>query len=180
MLSPLLYSLFTHNCVAAHNSNTIIKFADNTMMVGLITIDDETANREEVSDLAEWCQDNNLSLKVSKTKVLIVDYRKQSAEHAPMHIDRAVVERVESITLLSVHINKELKWSTHTNTVMKKTRHHLFPLRSLKNVGMDRQILKKFYRCTIESILTGCIITWYGNCLASDDEVVRRVEPMGK
>jgi hypothetical protein len=29
MLSPLLYSLFTHNCCAKHNSNTIIKFADD-------------------------------------------------------------------------------------------------------------------------------------------------------
>ena len=30
VLSPLLYSLFTHDCMAKHNSNTIIKFADNT------------------------------------------------------------------------------------------------------------------------------------------------------
>ena len=29
-----------------------------------------------VRDLAVWCQDNNLSLNVSKTKELIVDYRK--------------------------------------------------------------------------------------------------------
>ncbi|KAI3374141.1 hypothetical protein L3Q82_005996 [Scortum barcoo] len=28
VLSPLLYSLFTHDCVATHSSNTIIKFAD--------------------------------------------------------------------------------------------------------------------------------------------------------
>ena len=34
---------------------------------------DETAYREEVRDLAVWCQDNNLSLNVSKTKELIVD-----------------------------------------------------------------------------------------------------------
>ena len=26
VLSPLLYSLFTHDCMARHNSNTIIKF----------------------------------------------------------------------------------------------------------------------------------------------------------
>jgi hypothetical protein len=38
VLSPLLYSLFTHDCVAKHNSNTIIKFADDTTMVGLINI----------------------------------------------------------------------------------------------------------------------------------------------
>ena len=38
------------------------------MVVGLITDDDETTYREEVRDLAVWCQDNNLSLGVIKTK----------------------------------------------------------------------------------------------------------------
>ena len=73
-------------------------------MVGLITNDDETAYREEVRDLAGWCQDNNLSLNVGKTTELIVDYRKRRAEHAPIHIDGAVVERVDSCKYLSVHI----------------------------------------------------------------------------
>uniref|UniRef100_A0A674A0B0 Ig-like domain-containing protein n=1 Tax=Salmo trutta TaxID=8032 RepID=A0A674A0B0_SALTR len=56
---PLLYSLFTHDCVAKHYSNTIIKFADDN---------DETACREEVRDLTVWCQYNNLSLNVSKQR----------------------------------------------------------------------------------------------------------------
>ena len=30
LLSPLLYSLFTHDCMARHDSNNIIKFADDT------------------------------------------------------------------------------------------------------------------------------------------------------
>ena len=42
-------------------------------MVGLITYNDETAYREEVRDLAVWCQDNNLDLNVIKTKDMIVD-----------------------------------------------------------------------------------------------------------
>jgi hypothetical protein len=38
------------------------------------------------------------------------------------------------------------------------------------------QILKRFYICTIESILTGCITTWYGNCSASNTtEALQRV-----
>ena len=37
---PLLYSLFTHDCVAMHASNSIIKFADDTTVVGLITNND--------------------------------------------------------------------------------------------------------------------------------------------
>ena len=37
------------------------------------------------------CQDNNLSLKVSKTKELIVNYRKWRNEQASINIDGAVV-----------------------------------------------------------------------------------------
>ena len=51
LLSPLLYSLFTHDCMAIHTSNSIIKFADDTTIVGLITNHDKTAYREEVRAL---------------------------------------------------------------------------------------------------------------------------------
>jgi hypothetical protein len=37
--------------MARHDSNTIIKLADDTTVVGLITDNDETAYREEVRDL---------------------------------------------------------------------------------------------------------------------------------
>ena len=73
MLSPLLYSLFTHDSMARHDYNTIIKFADDITVVGLITDNDETAYRDEVRDLAVWCQDNNLSLNMIETKEMIVD-----------------------------------------------------------------------------------------------------------
>ena len=74
--------------MAKHDSYTIIKFANNTIVVVLITDNDETANREKVRDLALWCQVNNISLKVIKTKKMIVDYRKRRTEHAPILIDR--------------------------------------------------------------------------------------------
>ena len=83
VLIPLLYSLFTRDCRARHNSNTIIKLTDDTTVVGLITSNDETAWREEVRDLDVWCQDNNLSLNVIKTKEMIVDYRKRRTELHP-------------------------------------------------------------------------------------------------
>jgi hypothetical protein len=83
MLNPLLYSLFTHDCTARHESNTIIKYVDDTTVVGLITDNNETAYWEKVRDLAVWCQDNNLSLKVIKTKEMIVDHRKKEDRARP-------------------------------------------------------------------------------------------------
>ena len=70
----------------------------------------------KVSDLAVFCQDNNLSLKVSKTKELIVTTG-NGGWHTPIHTNRAVVEWVESLKFLGV--TKNLSWSTQTNTVVK-------------------------------------------------------------
>ncbi|KAF7657612.1 hypothetical protein LDENG_00025020, partial [Lucifuga dentata] len=67
----------TYDCAAKHSSNIIFKYADDTTILGLITDNNETAYREEVKALNSWCQDNNLSLNVSKTKEMIVDYRRQ-------------------------------------------------------------------------------------------------------
>jgi hypothetical protein len=57
------------------------------------------------------------------------------------------------IKFLGVNITNELTWSKHTKTVVKMARQNLFPLRRLKRFGMGPQILKRFYICTIESIL---------------------------
>ena len=112
---------------------------------------------------------------MSKTKELIVDYRKRRAEQAPINIDEAVVERVESFRFLGVHITNKLSWSKHTKTVMKRARQNLFPLRRLTRFGMGPQIFKRFYSCTIKSILTDCITAWYGICSASDRKALQRV-----
>ena len=121
--------------MASHDSNTIIKFADDAIVESLITNNDETYHM--VRDLAMWCQDNNLSLNVIKTK-----------------------------KFLGVNITNKLSWSKHTKTVVKRARQILFPRRRLKRFDMGPQILKMFYSCTIESILNGCITTWCGNCSA--------------
>ena len=130
-------------------------------MVGLNTNNDETAYREVVRDLDGWCQNNNLSLNVSKTKEMIVDYRKRSTEHVPNLIDGPVVEQVERFKFLGVHINNKLEWSKHTKTVVKRAQQSLFPLRKLKRFVMGPEILKMFYSCNIQSIeSTGCITAW--------------------
>ncbi len=127
VLSPLLYSLYTHDCTATHSSNVIVKFADDTTVIGLITDNDETAYREEVSTLTKWCQENHLSLNIDKTKELVVDYRRQSREHTPITIDKTPVERVSSFKFLGVHITEDLTWSAHTDAVSEGTSASLLP-----------------------------------------------------
>ena len=105
---PPLLPVHPH-CVATHISNSIIKFADDTTVVGLSTNNDATASREVVRAIVEKCQENNLSL--NKTKKQNVDFRRQQREYAPIH--RAIVERVKSFKFLGMHITDDVKWSFH-------------------------------------------------------------------
>ena len=74
------------------------------------------------------------------------------------------MEKVERFKFLGVHITDKLKWSTHTDSVVKNAQQCLFNLRRLKKSGLSPKTLTNIYSCTIESILLGCITTWYGNC----------------
>ena len=69
--------------------------------------------------MAVCCQVNNLALNVIKTKEMIVEYRKRRPKHAPILINRAVGEQVESFKFLDVLITNKLSWSKRTKTVMK-------------------------------------------------------------
>jgi hypothetical protein len=40
---------------------------------------------------------------------------------------------------------------------------------------MDSGILCNFYRCTIDSILSGCFTAWYGSCSALNRKTLQRV-----
>ncbi len=175
VLSPLLYSLYTHDCVSSHSSTSIVKFADDTVVLGLISNNDETAYLDEVERLTSWCQDKCLSLNVSKTKELIVDFRKRQQWPYTLMISGTPVERVSSFKYLGVNISEDLTWTTHIQTQVKKARQRLYHLRQLRKFRISPAILKTFYSGAIESVLTQCIWVWYGNSWNQDCKALQRV-----
>ncbi|KAL0178743.1 hypothetical protein M9458_027637 [Cirrhinus mrigala] len=164
--SPLLFTLLTHDCTA--------KFSDDTTVVGLISNNNETPYREEVVQLVEWCGANNLSLSVSKTKEVVMDFRRNSVDHPPLTIDSLAVERVSSTKFLGVHITEDLIWTTNTMSLCKKAQQRLHFLHRGKWASLPPPILTIFYRGTIESVLTSCITVWYRNCSAAYCKTLQR------
>lgn len=176
VLSPILYSPFTHDCSTIHSTNTIVKFADDTTLIGLISDCDETAYREEVQHLTEWCCHNNLDLNITKTKELIVDFRKSKrVEHSALHIYGKEVERVESFKFLGVHISADLTWTVHISHQVGKAQQRLYFLRKLKHALLPHHLLINFYRTTIESLLTYCCAVWFASCTEQNRKDLQRV-----
>ncbi len=164
-----------HYWTLLYNSNLFVKFADDTTVVGLISNRDETNYKSEVSRLAGWCSDNNLSLNVEKTKEIVVDFRRVHTQHAPLTINGATVERVSSTKFLGVHITEDLSWTNNTSALAKKAQQRLYFLRKLRRARTPASIMCTFYRGTIESILSSCITVWYGACNASCRKTLQRI-----
>jgi hypothetical protein len=94
-----------------------------------------------------------------------LDYRRQKEE--PTSLSKGLQwERSKPSKFLSVRITEDLTWSHHI--VVKEAQERLFNLSRLKTFAMAPKTLTNFYRCTVESILSGCITAWYGNCIALD------------
>ncbi len=63
----------------------LLKFADDSTLIGHIQDSDESAYRQEVKELAVWCSLNNLELNTLKTVEMIVDFRRNPPCSPPTH-----------------------------------------------------------------------------------------------
>ena len=108
VLSPFLFTLFTNDCVSVDQYVLVTNFSDDTTVEGFIENADETAYRDEVQRMVGWYADNNLELNVSKTKEMIVDFRRKKTPIRPLSPNGVEFEQVESFRFLGTTISSDL------------------------------------------------------------------------
>ena len=175
VLSPMLYSLFTHDCTSPDNNTLTVKFADDTTVEGFIQDGDESAYRSRVQGLVGWCADNNLVLNVGKTKEIVVDFRTKKLPPIPLHINGSDVEIVDTFKFLGTHISNDLTWEYNVVQIVKKAQKRLYFLRRLKTFGVSKEIMIHFYRSIIESTLSFSITVWYGGITQSERTKLNKI-----
>ncbi len=157
VLSPLLFSLYTNDCTSKDSFIILLKFADNTTLIGLIQDGDESAYRQEVKELAVWCSLKNLELNMLKTEEMIVDFRRTPPH--PHTIMNSTVTAVESLRFLATTISQDLKWDNNIESMVKKAQQKLFFLRQLRKFNLPQELLIQFYSAIIESVLCTSILS---------------------
>ncbi len=175
VLSPLLFSLYTNYCTSKDPSVKLLKFADDTTLIGLIQDGDESAYRQEVKELAVWCSLKNLELNTLKTVEMIVDFRRNPPALPPLTIMNSTVTAVESFRFLGTTISQDLKWDIHIDSIVRKAQQRLFFLRQLRKFNLPQELLKQLYSAIIESVLCTSITVWFSSASKSDLRRLRRV-----
>ncbi|KAI2644352.1 putative RNA-directed DNA polymerase from transposon BS [Labeo rohita] len=164
VLSPLLFSLYTNDCTSKDPSVKLLKFADDTTVIGLIRDGDESAYRQE-SQQSE--------LNTLKTVEMTVDFRRKSPALTPLTIMNSTVAAVDSFKFLGTNISQDLKWDIHIDFIVKKAQQRLYFLRQLKKFNLPQALMTQFYSAVIESVLCSSITVWFGAASKSD---IRRLQ----
>ena len=71
------FSIYTNDLKSCYSDVEVIKYADDTLIIGNIRNDDNVNYFDTIRKSIEWCNENNLSLNESKTKEMIFDFRKK-------------------------------------------------------------------------------------------------------
>jgi len=98
---------------------------------------DESAYRDEVEQVTEWCRDN-LLLNTSNTL-------KKANNIQPLIINVDCVERVSDFCLLGVNIREDLTWGMHSVELVKEAQRSLYLLRVLRKKNIPEILLVCFY-----------------------------------
>lgn len=122
-----------------------------------------------------WCDESFLQINVDKTKEMCIDFRRQPPVPHCSTIHNQTVEVVSSYEYLGTIIDNMLKFDVNCDMLCKKGQQRLFCLRKLAKFQVDRSLMKMFYCAFIESVISFCIICWYGNLSVNDKNSLGRI-----
>ena len=177
VISPVLFTLYTNDCVSTRDSCEIIKYADDTAILGKLSTNPvrHADYLNCITDFTDWCTANFLELNVSKTKELIFDFRRSQCPVQPVAIGTDTVEIVNEYKYLGTIIDNQLNWSSNIRQLYSKCQQRLYFLRKLNEFHIDHTIMHMFYTSVIQSIFAFCILVYYGNASSRDIHKVHRI-----
>ena len=167
VLSPALFTLYTSHCRCTARDTLQVKFSDDTSLTGLITTS-ENSYRCAVEKFVGWCNDNHLLLNVSKTKEIVVDFRRDPPPPRPLVINGEEVEIVGEYKYLGSIIDCKLDWSPNALALLKKGYQRLYFMKKLKSFSVCPKLLELFYKSTVESVVTFNSLCHFGSLKEQD------------
>lgn len=177
VLSPILYTLYTNECRALETTHTYFKYADDTALVGFLKTGEASmaSFEEEVESFIKWCSDNFLNVNASKTKEMVIDFRRITEVVPNTVVNNTVIDRVNTYKYLGVEIDDQLRFDKCASVKVKKLQQRMFFLRKLCSFNVDTCILELFYKSVLQSVLSFGLVCVFGSMRKQDQDKLQRI-----
>ena len=151
VLGPLLFLIYINNLPNNSIGERYVLFADDTTIS--VQRDDEWELVSEVMEAQSrannWFQHNGLVLNKEKTNHMLFSLREVSEDS----LSRSPVR------FLGVHLDSELRWDVHIDTVAGRLKSGIFVLRGL--VGcVTEEVMRTAYFALCHSVMSYAVLAW--------------------
>ncbi len=105
--SPVLFTLYTNECTSHTENQYIIKYSDNTAILGLmLTNSDVQVYKSTIQNFVQWCDKHHLILNTKKTEMVFDP--KCLGDHSSVVIHDHTIAQVDSYMYLGIHMDNKL------------------------------------------------------------------------
>lgn len=160
VLGPLLFLLYINDLPNATKHQCVL-FADDTTI--LIRREDKAGFAKDVnealSNVMAWLHTNNLSVNISKTKVIEFQTFNGNPTNVSISHGHNVIDKVNETKFLGITIDKFCNWKAHVNSLCSKLDRFVYVLYRLRQIATKEAALSA-YHGYVSSCLRYGIILW--------------------
>ena len=138
VVGPQLLSIYINDVVDHVKDSKIQMYADDIVLYN--TIDNNyDAFLHDLQSVADWCQCNELTMNIDKTKYQIFPNNRHTnvdtlADNQKIHIGTESLKHVKLYKYLGVEIDNQLTMKQHAKNILKTGSHKLYMLRHIRKV----------------------------------------------
>jgi hypothetical protein len=168
VLGPLLFLCFSSDIVKVVQHSQISMYADDTKVYKAIrSINDCESLQIDLNNVFRWASMWQLKLNAEKTKHLRLGNCRYEFTYS---LDGSDIQNVDSICDIGVHIQSNLKFTNHCNSIIKKG---YFNVRNVLNTfkGHDRSFYVNMYKTYIRPILESSSPVWSPHNIGNIDRI---------
>jgi len=158
ILGPLLFLIFINDINCGLNSTTRLFVDDCTIFRNVSCEHDCEALQRDLDLLMEWTQTWQMSLNISKCKVLQITNRRKVLKY-PHRLNNIQLEWVNAYNYLGVTIDEKLKWGKHCQLIAGRANKVLSLLKRSMN-GCSKLAKAKAYTALVRPHLEYCAPVW--------------------
>ena len=174
VLSPILFSLYVETMATTLNNFSILKYADDTIILEYINRGENSNLQVQVNNIVSWCDENHLLINSSKTKELLFSNQRHQPNPDPITIKQKDIERVDEYKYLGTIVTSKLKFSANTDLVTEKISKRLYIMKRLSKLGVSATTIKLAYEAFIESVIAFHLAIIYKHLSADDIKDLNR------
>ena len=164
ILGPLLFLIYINdlpNCLSIskprmYADDTHLTFASNCVDTIIVVL-----NRD-LAKVNEWLVANKLTLNASKTEFMLIGSRQRLStfDKSPsLSIDDKSIKQVSSTKSLGVHIDENLSWNVHIESIAKKIVSGLGALKRCRRF-VPQSTLHSVFSALIQPHFDYCSVVW--------------------